>query len=218
MSRPVKVVGIGAGGHAKAVLEVIGRTGRYEVVGLLDVDPGKAGTKVMGYPILGTDRELARLHHAGIRRAFMGVGAVSAAGAELRARVFRHAVDLGFEMVTLDDRFRVRRNGRGHDRCGRAVGRERRGVSRRGHDSVIGGHGLVSLGVMIAGGVEVGEGAFLGVGAAVIQRVKIGAWATIGAGAVVLDDVPGGCVAVGVPGRVVGGDKPEPAGGTSKPA
>ena len=53
----------------------------------------------------------------------------------------------------------------------------------------------------LCGGVQVGEGSYIGAGSVIIQGVKIGDWCTIGAGAVVLDDVQDGAVVVGNPAR-----------------
>ena len=56
-------------------------------------------------------------------------------------------------------------------------------------------------GGVLAGLVDVGEGAMIGVHATVLPRLKIGAWATVGGGAVVVRDVPEGAVVAGNPAR-----------------
>jgi acetyltransferase EpsM len=56
-------------------------------------------------------------------------------------------------------------------------------------------------GVRLAGGVSIGQGAFLGIGSAVVPSVHVGNWATVGAGAAVLQDVPPETTVVGVPAR-----------------
>ena len=53
--------------------------------------------------------------------------------------------------------------------------------------------------MIISGGCEIGEGAFIGASATVIQGIKIGKDAVIGAGSVVIKDVPGGAIVKGVP-------------------
>ena len=57
--------------------------------------------------------------------------------------------------------------------------------------------------VALAGGVEVGAGALVGIGARVIPGVAIGEGAVVGAGAVVIDDVEPFTTVVGVPARPV---------------
>lgn len=72
------------------------------------------------------------------------------------------------------------------------------------HDTRVGAFSSVGPGAHLAGNVTLGEGCFVGMGANVIQDVTVGAGSVIGAGAVVLDDVPPGVTVVGVPARVVG--------------
>ncbi len=216
MSGSTKIVGIGAGGHAKILVEMIEEIGKYEIIGFTDRDPQKIGTTHKGYPVLGSERKLVELYNAGVRNAFIGVGAVSSAGTRLRAELFRQATKLGFQMVTLvHPRAMVSPSatiGVGSVvMAGAVIGT---GTHVGGnvtvyagavveHDSTIGDHVHLSPGVLIAGGVHVGEGTFLGIGASMIHGIKVGAWTTIGAGAVVLHEIPDHCVAVGIPARVV---------------
>ena len=53
------------------------------------------------------------------------------------------------------------------------------------------------------GGIEVGDGAWIGFGAIVLDGVRIGAGAVVGAAAVVTEDVPDDCVAAGSPAKVI---------------
>src|SRR3972149_841926 len=101
MTELVKVVGVGAGGHAKILVELLEQTRIYELVGFTDVDRTRWGAKLVGYPVLGGDEVLAELYAKGFRAAFIGIGAVSGVGTRLRAKLFRQAVDLGFQMPTL---------------------------------------------------------------------------------------------------------------------
>ncbi len=71
------------------------------------------------------------------------------------------------------------------------------------HDCKIANFVHISPQVGLAGAVEVGEGTHIGIGASVIQGIKIGKWATIGAGTVIIKDVPDYAVVVGNPGKVI---------------
>jgi hypothetical protein len=62
-------------------------------------------------------------------------------------------------------------------------------------------------GAHLAGSVQVGEGAFLGIGSVVCPGVKIGRWATLGAGGVAIRDLADGVVAFGVPARALEVDR-----------
>lgn len=71
------------------------------------------------------------------------------------------------------------------------------------HDCEIGDFVHISPKVALAGSVKIGEGAQVGIGACVKQNVTIGKWAIVGAGAVVIRDVPDYAVIVGNPGRII---------------
>jgi sugar O-acyltransferase (sialic acid O-acetyltransferase NeuD family) len=71
------------------------------------------------------------------------------------------------------------------------------------HDCIIEDFVHVAPSSALAGGVEVGEGSFIGLGAFIIQGVKIGKWCIIGAGSVVIRDVPDFSVVAGVPAKFI---------------
>jgi len=214
--RRTTMVGIGAGGHAMALLEVIEQLRQYEVVGLTDADPKRRHRRLIGYPVLGPDGQLATLHRQGVRCAFLGVGAIDSEGTRRRARVFRALLEQGFEMPTLIHPQAVvsRRATLGHGTvvmAGAVVGPGVRvgddvtvySGSVIEHGAVIGPHTLLAPRVAIAGDVTIGEGVFVGIGAAVIQGVTIGDWATVGAGSVVVTPVAAGGRVAGSPARPV---------------
>ena len=55
----------------------------------------------------------------------------------------------------------------------------------------------------LCGGVEVGEGTWVGAGTTVIQGIRIGKDCFIGAGSVVVKDIPDGCLCYGNPAKVI---------------
>lgn len=71
------------------------------------------------------------------------------------------------------------------------------------HDCVLAAAVHVSPGARLAGGVQVGERAWVGIGACVRQSVRIGSDVMVGAGAAVVADVVDGVTVVGVPARVM---------------
>ena len=54
------------------------------------------------------------------------------------------------------------------------------------------------------GGIQIGEGVWLGIGTIVLDGVTIGAGALVGAGSVVTKSIPANAIAVGNPARVIG--------------
>jgi sugar O-acyltransferase (sialic acid O-acetyltransferase NeuD family) len=73
------------------------------------------------------------------------------------------------------------------------------------HDVRLGDFVTVSPGVILTGGVEVEDDVFFGAGAVVIPGVHVGRGAVIGAGAVVLKNVPPASTVVGNPARPLKG-------------
>ncbi|TAL10160.1 MAG: serine acetyltransferase, partial [Nitrospirae bacterium] len=92
-----RVVGIGAGGHAKVVIDILRLMGGYEIVGLLDADKELWGTDVLGVKVLGDDGLLPQLYEQGIRDAFIGVGTVG--NTQPRIRLHETARKHGFQIV-----------------------------------------------------------------------------------------------------------------------
>ena len=69
------------------------------------------------------------------------------------------------------------------------------------HDCVIADYVHISPNVALAGNVTVLEGAQVGIGSSVKQNVTIGKWSVVGAGAVVIADVPDNVIVVGNPAK-----------------
>jgi acetyltransferase EpsM len=71
------------------------------------------------------------------------------------------------------------------------------------HDCVIEDFVHISPNAALAGNITVKEGAQVGIGASVKQNITIGKWSLIGAGAVVINDVPDNVVVVGNPAKII---------------
>lgn len=209
-----RVVGIGAGGHVVALVDILQADRMYELVGLTDIRPDLWGTEVLGVPVLGGDEVLPQLRRQGVEWAFLGVGTTGNPGP--RQAVFRKVRELGFRLATV-----VHATawvpastviGEGATVLAGAVlgpcvrlGEDVTVYSGAivEHHSILGDHVQVGPGARLGGGVIVGEMAFVGIGASVKHGIRIGPRAIIGAGAVVIQDIPEGCTAVGVPARPV---------------
>ena len=203
------VVVVGAGGHAKVVIELIRAEGRYEVAALLDADA--TPRRVLGVEVVGDDDALPRLRAEGLARAFIALG-----GNALRLKVAGRARDLGFDLVNAISPAAVisptARIGAGVAvMAGAVVNAEARigdlaivnTNASIDHDCVLGEACHVAPGCALAGGVTVGRLAFLGIGTVAIPGVRIGDGAELGAGACVVKDIRAGMRALGVPARMV---------------
>lgn len=209
--QPLPIVGVGAGTHAKSVLEAIGSEGRFQVTALLDDDPALAGREVLGVPVTAAET-LERLRADGLVHAFVGVAGIAESAA--RRGVFKRLADAGFELPTIVHASAVvspwARLGRGVQVLAGAIvnaGAEIEDgvIVNTGaiveHDCRIEAHAHVAPGVRLAGLAAVGEGAHVGIGAIVIEAIHIGTEAFVAAGAVVVENVPDGVRVAGVPAR-----------------
>jgi sugar O-acyltransferase (sialic acid O-acetyltransferase NeuD family) len=212
MADRVRLLGVGAGGHAKAVLEALAAMGGYEVVGLLDPKQELWGTRLLGVEVLGDDDLLERQYHGGVAHAFIGLGGVG--DTRPRRRLYELVRSRGFEMVAAIHPSAVvsesARVGEGPTILANAVVGADASLGEDvivnsgavvEHDCRIGDHVHVATGARLASGVEVGAGAHVGLGASVVQGITIGAGAIVGAGAAVVRDVAPGTVVAGVPAR-----------------
>jgi sugar O-acyltransferase (sialic acid O-acetyltransferase NeuD family) len=208
----MRVVGIGAGGHAKVLLDALLARGDVQVVGLIDADPELKGMEVLGVKVLGGDDLLPGLHRDGIRHAFLGVGGTS--DNTHRQRLWSAIHGQGFKFVSVVHPSAVVAKsavlGEGACLCpGAIVGAGAtlgsNVIVNTGaiveHDCALDDHVHIASGAVLAGGVIVGEGAHVGAGASVRQGIRVGAWALVAMGAAVVDDVPDRMVVAGVPAR-----------------
>lgn len=202
------VVILGAGGHAKVVIELFRAANELEIIGC--TAGSESGRTVCGVPVIGPDAVLPELRAGGVRYAFVAIGdnvlrerlgtAVSAMGFELPNAISPHAlispsVVLGTGIAIMG---------------GVVINAEARigdlaivnTNSSIDHNCRIGRAAHVAPACGLAGNVTVGDRSFLGVGVCVIPDVVIGADVVLGAGSVVVRDLPNGARAYGVPARV----------------
>ncbi|MDA0747988.1 MAG: NeuD/PglB/VioB family sugar acetyltransferase, partial [bacterium] len=185
MSVPVKVIGLGAGGHAKLVIDTLQEIGIFEIVGLVDPRQELWMTSVLGVRVLGGDEQLLEYHNRGVTHVFVGVGSVG--DTAVRRRVYMKAVEMGFAVISaVHPGAQVARSARlgagtvvmaqavvGPDaRLGENVAVNSGALVE--HDCVIGNHVQVASGARLGGSVRVGAGAHIGIGASVRQGIEIG--------------------------------------------
>jgi UDP-perosamine 4-acetyltransferase len=201
----VPIIGYGAGGHARSLLEAIRSAGEYEAVALVDDDPGRA--EMLGVPIVASLEEVRGVEHA-----FVGVGGVE--DREARTRVFARLLEAGFTLPPVVHATAAlspwAELGRGAQVLALAVVNTG-AVLRDGaivntgaiveHDCVVGAAAHLGPRATLGGDVTIGHGAHVGMGAVVVEGLSVGAGAFVAAGAVVTRDVPEGARVQGVPAR-----------------
>ena len=208
----IKVVGIGAGGHAKVIIDILSHSPRMQVVGLVELATRLFGETIEGSLILGDDDLLPQLLAEGVGFAFLGIGGV---GNNLpRAEAYDRILKLGFDLITaIHPRAVVARSaklGRGVSIMAGVVVNPAAVIGEDvilnsqctvEHDCVIGDHVHIAPGATLSGAVQVGRLSHIGTGASVRQGIRIGERVVVGVGSVVINDVPDGMVVVGAPAR-----------------
>ena len=207
---------IGAGGHARVLLDIL-LAGRKPVAGLLDIAAPAEEASLWGVPVLHEDI-LRGAEPEGILLV-NGVGLARA-----REAVFRkfHARSFAFMTLVAPSAEVSSRSSLGEGaqvlhgaivQAGSSVGRN--SIVNTGasvdHDCTVGESVHIAPGAVLCGGVRVGDRAFVGASATVIPGVAIGEGAVVGAGAVVLADVLPGCSVAGVPARPLSRDEKDSA-------
>jgi UDP-perosamine 4-acetyltransferase len=210
-----RVVGLGAGGHAKVVVHILARDDRWQIVALLDPDPALQGRTVAGVPVPGGDDLLDELVTDGVTHAFVGRGSTGDAAPrralyELLRRKGLTPADAVHPDAVVATSAAV---GPGVTVMAAAVINPDARLGENvivntgaivEHDCVLGDHVHIAPGAVLGGEVQVGSLAHVGLGARVREGVTIGEGAVVGAGAVVVADVPARSVVVGVPAKPLG--------------
>lgn len=192
---------VGAGGHARACIDVLEQEGRFDVAGLIGL-PKEVGTRIFGYPVLGSDGDLLAML-GDYAHALVAVGQIKTP--ELRIRIFDLLEQNGWELpVIVSPRAYVSpyaKVGVGtivmHGaviNAGAIVGRNCiiNSQSLVEHDVVIADHCHIATAAAINSGVHIGAGTFIGSNTSVRQCTKIGERCLIGMGQRVLIDCEAG--------------------------
>lgn len=207
-----KCVIIGAGGHAKIVIDTAEKNG-FDVIGVTD-EKLEIGSNCLGCCVLGKDEILEQIYSSDLKTAFMGIGHVGYS--TLRNNLYEKIKTMGYVFpklihpsayIGMDVLI-----GKGSLVCPNAVINVETII---GELCIINSAAVVEHEVSVEDGVHIAPHAtilgqayikrnsFIGAGSVVLQGVCVGANCIIGAGSVVLTDVPDNCVAVGVPAKIV---------------
>ena len=92
-----KIILIGGGGHAKSVIDVIEQEERFEIAGIVEKFTGESSA-VLGYPLIGTDDDLAKLRKE-YKYALITIGQLRSNA--VRVKLFKELKELNFILPTI---------------------------------------------------------------------------------------------------------------------
>lgn len=197
MSKPSLIL-IGAGGHARACMDVVEQEGIYEIAGLVGL-PQEVGNKSFGYEVIASDAQLAELTDQ-YQFALISIGQIQTA--DHRIRLFSQAQDLGFTFPTVISPTAYvsphANIGVGtlvmHGaivNAGASVGKNCiiNSNSLVEHDAHMEDHCHVSTGAILNGNACIGSGSFIGSRAVIKEGISIGANSIVGMGLTVRQNV-----------------------------
>lgn len=199
MSRASPILLLGAGGHARACIDVLERAG-WPILGLIG-SPDELGRRILGYSVLGSDEALADCR-AQAENAIVAIGQIDTAAPRMAA--FERLAKFGFGRPAIVSPLAYVSP---HAEVGAGTIVMHGAVVNAGarigcncivnsqalveHDAEVGDHCHLSTGSLVNGGVRVGGRCFIGSGAVLRQGIVLGDDCFVGMGCTVTADLPG---------------------------
>ncbi len=189
---------IGGGGHALSLISVIEATSEFVVAGIVE-STKESNHKLLDYPILGTDQQLAELLKQ-IPTCVIAIGQVKTA--DTRKKLFAQATLLAAKLpIIIAPNAQVASSAKiGKGTCIMhncivshlsTIG-DNTIINNKAlieHQATIGNHCHISTGVLINGGSSIGDECFIGSGTVVLQGISICKNTIVGAGSVVINNI-----------------------------
>ncbi|MFS4468511.1 acetyltransferase [Maribacter sp. 2210JD10-5] len=207
------IIIFGASGHGKVVADCIEKQGKFRIVGFVD-SSRKRGLSHIGYPILGSEKDLPY-----IMSAYNIRGGVVAVGDNWSRKLFVDKINKivpDFRFITvIHPSAVVGKNvciGRGTVIMPGAIINAGSLIenhcflntkSSLGHDGIMGNFSSLASNVCTGGNLILGSFSAISLGCSVIENIEIGSHTVIGAGALVLKHIPSNVVAYGSPAETI---------------
>ena len=213
-----KIVIIGSSGHAKVVIDIVERAGKYEVAGLLD-RRREPGAQTLGYRVFGQEEDLAQLMaNYALKGVLVAIGD-NFNRSTIATRASENCPELPFvtaihpsasvaKGVSVGEGTVIMAGVTVNSCC--SIGRFciLNTNSSLDHDSVMEDFSSLGPGVATGGNCQIGAYSAVGIGAILIHGVQIGEHAVVGAGSLVLKHLDSFKVAYGSPARTIRERKP----------
>lgn len=203
-----KIIIYGAGGHGKVIADITRNNKNFEILGFIDDNKEKKKT-ILGYPILGTRKNLFSLQQKGYKQIVIAIG-----DNKIRRKIARKLKKQGFIFpsllhpeATVASDVKI---GKGTVIMAGAVINSGTKIGDHviintgatvDHDNWVRSGAHIAPGVHLGGGVKVGEKTLIGIGAGVRECCSIGSNCIVGMGATVVNDVSNNTKVVGTPAK-----------------
>lgn len=209
---PDQVMIVGAGGHARVVLDAFRlRPDEFEVACFTDSNPMLHGHNLYGIPIRGDESAWQEILLSGVEYAHVAVG-----DNRVRGKLAHKLKEIGFRLANaihphawISPQAHLEQ---GIAAMAGAVIQAEAAIhecvivntgASVDHDCIVERNAHIAPGSHLGGNVHVGEGTLIGIGCSVIPGAILGRWSVIGAGSVVKDEIGSFQIAVGAPARIV---------------
>tara|TARA_Y100001968_G_scaffold263909_1_gene252633 strand:- start:4387 stop:4998 length:612 start_codon:yes stop_codon:yes gene_type:complete len=186
---------IGAGGHAKSLIDIIEGNNDWEVYGLVGKE-SEIGGEIFGYPIIGSDKDLPKIQEK-CKNAIISIGKIGKSNKRLSIEEL--IIKMNFNFPSIQSKYSIVSsnssigNGTtiGHGaiiNAGSSIGNHCiiNTNALIEHDCIIHNHVHISTGVIINGNCEIGLGSFIGSGSIIRDGVKIPSNTVISAGKTIM--------------------------------
>ena len=207
------IVIIGSSGHAKVVIDIVRKEGKYNVAGLLDRFRN-VGEKTAGYPVLGKEEDLPELVEAHeLKGAIVAIGD-NFVRSTVVARINEICPDLPFVSAVHPDASVAMEVSIGQGTVVMAgvainpccsVGRFciLNTHSSLDHDSIMEDFSSLAPRAVTGGNCRIGRYSAVSIGAVLIHGIHVGEHTVIGAGSLVVKSIKSFVVASGAPAKVI---------------
>ncbi len=206
MKNTEAVIILGAGGHARVIVETL-RLLNIKILGLID-EMEHSDKNRFGLPILGNESFLESVDKT-ITYLINGIGNIS-----IRKMLYEKFTNKGFKFFSLIHPSAIVANdvilGEGVQVFPRVVINPGTRIGDNviintgsivEHDCQVDAHVHISPGAILCGGVKIAEGVHMGAGSVAIQSICVGKDSLIGAGAVIINNIPENVRVKGVPAK-----------------
>ena len=196
----INIIIIGAGGHAKACIDVIESTKRFKIKGIVKKDNKEITKNLYGYKILGNEKDLLNLRKKYLN-CFIGVGQIK--NPNIRIKLFNLLKKFKYEIPIIKSPFANISKYSTINEGTILMHNCHIGPSSKinsnciintsciiEHDAIIGNNCHISTGAIINGSVKIGESTFVGSNAVIKEGIKVGKNCIIGAGCKVMKNIP----------------------------